>query len=116
MEYVNSTVSGNIESVIGLLAQAGIQDLMETHGPDMPDTSDYVMLFHGDLGMGECVQALLQRWAIKSSPWKRCQHVIFVPGLFHLKMAAVDAIWHAFLHLVVARGDETCLLHNVAIL
>ena len=118
MEYINSMVSGNIESVVGLLAQAGIQDPMETHvhGPDMPDMLDYVMLFHGDLGTGECVQALLQRQAMENSPWKRYQHIIFVPGLFHLKMAAVDAIWCAFLHPVAARGDETCLLHDVAIL
>ena len=102
--------------MIGLLAQAGIQDPMETHSPDMPDTSDYIMLFHGDLGTGERVQALLQRQAMESSPWKRCQHIIFVPGLFHLKMAAADAIWRAFLHPVAARGDETCLLHDVAIL
>ncbi|KAF8546024.1 hypothetical protein OG21DRAFT_1479726 [Imleria badia] len=74
------------------------------------------MLFHRDLGMGEHVQALLQHQAMKNSPWKRCQHIIFVPGLFHLKMAAMDAIWHAFLHLVALRGDETYLLRNIAIL
>ncbi|KAF8450849.1 hypothetical protein L210DRAFT_3639881 [Boletus edulis BED1] len=116
MEYMNSTVSGNINSVTGLLAQAGIHDPMQTHDPNMPDISDYVVLFHGDLGTGERIQALLQRRAMETSPWRRCQYVQFVPGLFHLKMAAADAIWRAFLQPVAARGDETSLLRDVAIL
>lgn len=116
MHCVNSTVSGNIESVTGLLAQAGIGDPTDTHDPEMPDISDYVVLFHGDLGTGERVKALLQRRAMEATPWRRCQYVIFVPGLFHLKMAAADAIWRAFIHPVAARGDETSLLRDVAIL
>lgn len=118
MHCVNSTVSGNIESITGLLTQAGINDPEDTHTADseMPDISDYVILFHGDLGTGERVKSLLQRRAMETTPWRRCQYVIFVPGLFHLKMAAADAIWRAFLHPVAARGDETSLLRDVAIL
>jgi hypothetical protein len=116
MEYVNSTVSGNIESIVRLLAQAGIGDPRETHDPDMPDISDYVVPFHGDLGMGECIQALLQCRAMENSPWKRCQYIIFIPGLFHLKMAAANAIWHAFIYPIAARGNNTSLLRDVGIL
>ena len=116
MEYVNSTVSGNIESIVGLLAQAGIKDPTETHDPNMPDISDYIVPFHGDLGTGERVQTLLQRRAIESSPWRRCQYVVFIPGLFHLKMAAADAIWCTFIYPVAARGDDTSLLRDVGIL
>ena len=116
MEYVNSTVSGNIESIVGLLAQAEIKDPTETHDPNMPDISDYIVPFHGDLGTGEHVQTLLQRRAIESSPWRRCQYVVFIPGLFHLKMAAADAIWRVFIYPIAARGDDTSLLRDVGIL
>lgn len=50
MHCINSTVSGNIESVTGLLAQARINDSMDTHNPEMSNISDYVMLFQGILG------------------------------------------------------------------
>ena len=116
MEYVNSTVSGNIESIIRLLAQAGIKDLTETHDQNMPDISKYVVPFHGDLGTGEHIQALLQCWAMENSPWRRCQYVVFVLGLFHLKMAVADVIWCTFIYPVTAKGDNTSLLHDVGIL
>ena len=35
MEYMNSTVSGNINSVTGLLGEAGIHEPTQTHDPDM---------------------------------------------------------------------------------
>ncbi|KAI5997476.1 hypothetical protein EDD15DRAFT_2410723 [Pisolithus albus] len=116
MEFVNSTVSGNIQSITGLLAQAGIHDPNEGDDLHMPDISDYVVLFHGDLGTAEHVQAMLQRRAMEDSPWNRCQYVVFVPGLFHLKMAAADALWRAFIHPVAARSDETSLMHDVGVL
>ncbi|KAI5996092.1 hypothetical protein EDC04DRAFT_2872395 [Pisolithus marmoratus] len=60
MEFVNSTMSGNIQSITGLLSQARIHDPKDKDNMDMPDISDYVVLFHGDLGTTECVQAILQ--------------------------------------------------------
>ncbi|KAI6012050.1 hypothetical protein EDC04DRAFT_2870957 [Pisolithus marmoratus] len=71
MEFVNSTVSGNIQSITGLLAQAGIHDPKDKNDVEMPDISDYVMLFHGDLGTAEHVHAILQHWALEDSPWNR---------------------------------------------
>ncbi|KAI6006428.1 hypothetical protein EDC04DRAFT_2611449 [Pisolithus marmoratus] len=116
MEFVNSTVSGNIQSITGLLAQARIHDPKDKDDPDMPDISDYVVLFHGDLGTAEHVQAILQCWAVEDSPWNQCQYVIFIPGLFHLKMAATDALWHAFIHPAAASHDDTSLMHDIGIL
>jgi hypothetical protein len=46
-------------------------------------------------------------------PWDRLQHVIFILGLFHLKMACADAMWQMFLRPLVMREDETSLMHNV---
>ncbi|KAI6009197.1 hypothetical protein EDC04DRAFT_2871409 [Pisolithus marmoratus] len=99
MEFVNSTVSGNIQSITGLLSQARIHDPKDK-----------------DLGTAEHVQAILQCWAVEDSPWNQCQYVIFIPGLFHLKMAATDALWHAFIHPAAASHDDTSLMHDIGIL
>ncbi|KAI6094283.1 hypothetical protein EDD16DRAFT_1503407, partial [Pisolithus croceorrhizus] len=41
MEFVNSTVSGNIQVITGLLAQARIHNLNEKDDVEMPDISDH---------------------------------------------------------------------------
>ncbi|KIJ10934.1 hypothetical protein PAXINDRAFT_40918, partial [Paxillus involutus ATCC 200175] len=69
-----------------------------------------------DLGTGERIQAAQQRRSIEGSPWNRMQHVIFVPGLFHLKMACADAIWRIFIQPSAAREDVTSLMQDVGIL
>ncbi|KIJ58558.1 hypothetical protein HYDPIDRAFT_73632, partial [Hydnomerulius pinastri MD-312] len=69
-----------------------------------------------DLGTGERLQSAQLRRSIESTPWNRFQHVIFVPGLFHLKMACADAIWRCFLHPLAAREDETSLMRDVTYL
>ncbi|EGO28363.1 hypothetical protein SERLADRAFT_405934 [Serpula lacrymans var. lacrymans S7.9] len=53
MDVNNSTVSGNICAVVELMAQGGFEEEILL--------SDYVVLFHGDLGTEECLQALQQR-------------------------------------------------------
>ncbi|KAG1802200.1 uncharacterized protein HD556DRAFT_1228210 [Suillus plorans] len=60
MHLSNSTVSGNISSVVELLRQGGIEDPDEIDDLDMPDMSEYVVLFHGNLGSGERLQAAQQ--------------------------------------------------------
>jgi len=57
MDVSNSTVSGNIQSIVNLLQQGGIENPNEVDNPEMPDISEYVILFHGDLGTGEQLQA-----------------------------------------------------------
>jgi hypothetical protein len=97
MDISNSTVSGNINSVLELLKQGDIEDPAECDPLQRIDVSEYVVLFHGNLGTGERLQVALQRHAIENTPWNCLQHVIFIPGLFHLKMASADAIWRTFL-------------------
>ncbi|KAJ7921082.1 hypothetical protein B0H13DRAFT_1506201, partial [Mycena leptocephala] len=74
----------------------------------------YVILFHGDLGTGERLMSLLQRRSIEHSPWERYQYVIYVMGLFHLKMACADAIWRIFEEPTAGRDDANCLMRFVA--
>ncbi|KAF8120000.1 hypothetical protein EV363DRAFT_1408618 [Boletus edulis] len=126
MNINNSTVSGNIRAVVELLKQGGVHesaqittedaDNDEMIDWDSPDISEHVVLVHGDLGTGERLYAASLRRSIEATPWNRFQHVVFIPGLFHLKMACADALWRCFIHPQTAREDETCLMHDVALL
>ncbi|KAG2137189.1 hypothetical protein BD769DRAFT_1626747 [Suillus cothurnatus] len=60
MNISNSTVAGNIQSVVDLLEQGGIRNPVVVDDPEMPDISQYVVMFHGDLGTGECLQLAQQ--------------------------------------------------------
>ncbi|KAG1779313.1 hypothetical protein EV702DRAFT_1178476 [Suillus placidus] len=116
MDISNSTVIGNIQSIVNLLEQGRIRGPAVVDDPDMPDISEYVVLFHGDLGTGERLQSAQQRQSIENTLWNRLQHVIFIPGLFHLKMAATDTIWRIFLQPNAAQLDETSLMRDIGIL
>ncbi|KAI6146351.1 hypothetical protein BKA82DRAFT_125739 [Pisolithus tinctorius] len=117
MDVNNSTVSGNIQAIVDLLKQGGVEDpavLSEENGTaDSPDISEYVILVHGDLGTGERLQTAQLHWSIESTSWNCLQHVVFIPGLFHLKMACADALWRCFIYPSVAHDDEMSLMHDV---
>ena len=118
MDVNNSSVSGNIQAVIELLRQGGIYDPAEVavEGLDAPDISQHVVLVHGDLGTGERLQAVQSRRAIEKTPWDQFRHVLFIPGLFHLKMACAEAIWRGFIQPSSAREDETSLMYDISTL
>ncbi|KAH9842506.1 uncharacterized protein C8Q71DRAFT_827213 [Rhodofomes roseus] len=114
MEVNNSTVDGNISAIESLCAQAGLgcpteirRDGASAKEPrSVTDISDYVVLFHGDLGTMERVLSALRARSIEDSAWRRLQFVVFIPGLFHFKMACVDGIWRVFIKPKDARGDN----------
>lgn len=118
MDINNSTVSGNIRAVIDLLAQGGIYDPNEASAKnlDTPSVMEHVVLVHGDLGTGERLQGAQLQQSIEATPWDRFQHIIFIPGLFHLKMACADALWRCFIQPLSAREDETCLMRDISLL
>ncbi|KAH9833452.1 uncharacterized protein C8Q71DRAFT_909496 [Rhodofomes roseus] len=110
MDVNNSTVDGNIEAIQQLCAQAGIGDPTAIYATgEETDISEYVVLFHGDLGTMERVVSALKARSIEDTPWARLQFVVFVPGLFHFKMAAADGIWRIWIKPKHARGDNTFL-------
>lgn len=120
MDINQSKVSGNIEAIQNLLNQGGVGDPDEDLREDQWSTAlvsirSYVVLFHGDLGTMERVQSLLERRSLESTPWRRYQYLIFVMGLFHLKMACADAIWRIFISPREARIDQSSILQLVAI-
>ncbi|KAI6111628.1 hypothetical protein EDD16DRAFT_1694167 [Pisolithus croceorrhizus] len=101
MDINNSTVSGNIQTVTDLLTQGGICDPSDMSGEghesdiDSPDISEYAaQLCH----------------SIESTSWNHLQHVVFIPGLFHLKMACMDVLWCCFLQPLAAHKDKTSLI------
>ena len=99
MDTSNSTVEGNIRAVSELLSQAGVGDPTEKSTRERPveNISEHVLLFHGDLGTWERVQSAQRRRGPEKTPVRRLQFVVFVPGLFHLKMAAATTIWQILL-------------------
>ncbi|EGO05042.1 hypothetical protein SERLA73DRAFT_149320 [Serpula lacrymans var. lacrymans S7.3] len=85
MDVNNSTVSGNILAVVDLMAQGGFEKESQE--------AEIEVLFHGDLGTSEQAQAVQQCRAIKETPQDHFQHVVFIPGLFNLKIACADTLW-----------------------
>ncbi|PCH39771.1 hypothetical protein WOLCODRAFT_88293 [Wolfiporia cocos MD-104 SS10] len=112
MDINQSTIQGNADALLSLFQQAGIGDTAES--PYVRDIGDYVQIVHGDIGTGECIQSLLASHGEETTPWHRFQPVIFVMGLFHLKMACADAIWKIFISPRNARNDDTSLSKQVA--
>ena len=115
MEFSNSTVSGNISTIQNLMEQGGVGD---PNDPEIQyiveDLTLHIILFHGDLGTGDRIYSIQLRRSIEKTPWNRFQYVIFIPGLFHVKMACADALWRIFIQPYNARVDDTCLMQDVS--
>ncbi|KAH9911456.1 uncharacterized protein B0H18DRAFT_1128681 [Fomitopsis serialis] len=117
MDINQSSVQGNIEALNTLFKQAGIgdpTDLDDEEQAHRHDVGDHVVLVHGDLATCERVQSLRQSRGEEKTAFRRFQLVIFIIGLFHLKMACVDAIWKIFIYPKLARQDETSLMKQAA--
>ena len=119
MDVNNSMVTGNICAVNDLLQQGGISNPAAAQTSkdidmDSPDISKHVILIHGDLGTGEHLQSAQLCRLIESTPWNRLQHVVFIPGLFHLKMACADALWRCFIYPLTTHEDKTSLMCDIA--
>ncbi|KAI9434779.1 hypothetical protein H4582DRAFT_1818304, partial [Lactarius indigo] len=94
MKIKQSSVDGNVEVMESLLRQGGLGDPTEpgfnTHGN--VDISEFVLLIHGDLLTKERLDTIRDSRRIEDTPKNRFQYVVFLPGLFHYKMACVDAL------------------------
>ncbi|KAF8179487.1 hypothetical protein K438DRAFT_1908311 [Mycena galopus ATCC 62051] len=104
MDIKQSTVEGNIKAILNLLNQgaSGRRNIISM--------VDYVILFHGDLGTGERINSILERRSLEATPWLRFQYVIYIMGLFHLKMACANAIWRIFIKPLAAREDVNSVM------
>jgi hypothetical protein len=116
MDINQPKVSGNIQAISDLMEQGGMSDNSDPEWVTQNvDISKYVVLFFGDLGTAERIEALLEWRSLENTAVSRFQLVIFVLGLFHLKMACADAIWHIFLEKPRACDDENSLIHLLAL-
>jgi hypothetical protein len=124
MDINESTHAGNIGAMSNLLEQGGVGDPHEeavrakqkqTRMRQKISILKYVVLFFGDLATFERVLGVLQRRSIEATPWHQFQFVVFVMGLFHLKMACADAIWRIFIEPKRAREDSNSLMAVVAL-
>ena len=110
MNYQNSTVDGNISAIEDCLEQTGVNDIPELINiTKITDIEDTVILFHGDLGTWERIQSAQSRRALDLTPRSRLQFIVFIPGLFHVKIACADAIWRMFVKPSELRKDTTSM-------
>lgn len=109
MDLSNSKVDGNIATIDSLLRQGGVYDIDQftKQHPEIENPEDYFIFFHGDLGTGDRIQTAQIRRSLETTLRLRLQNVIFIPGLFHIKMACADGIWQIFLEPAAAQKDET---------
>ncbi|KIJ10040.1 hypothetical protein PAXINDRAFT_164302 [Paxillus involutus ATCC 200175] len=78
--------------------------------------SEHVIFIHGDLLTKERVDAVRNSRRIEHTPKNRLQYVVFLPGLFHYKMACADVLWHTYIQPKEGREDENSLYRHVGIL
>ena len=120
MDVNQSKVSGNIRAIANLLEQGGVGDPDEgmeedsEYERDVVDMREFVILFHGNLGTFEQVLSVLQQRALEATAYRRYQFIVFLMGLFHLKMACADAIWRIFIEPQASRLDANSLMQFIA--
>ncbi|KII86191.1 hypothetical protein PLICRDRAFT_114818 [Plicaturopsis crispa FD-325 SS-3] len=109
-----STVAANGDALGNLFAQGGVGDSKEK--PSVRDIVNFVILVFGDLLTGERIRSLQTSRSEEKTPWRRYQFVVYVMGLFHLKMACADAIWRTFIQPKKAKLDANSLINHVKLL
>ncbi|KAF7964918.1 hypothetical protein HWV62_1641 [Athelia sp. TMB] len=101
-----STTINNVSVLEDLFRQGGVGDTSETNQLGAVNVGDHVILVHGDLLTGERIQSLQESRSEESTPWRCFQFVVYVMGLFHLKMACADAVWRMFIQPSKAKGMQ----------
>lgn len=99
-----SSNSGNAAAISNLLRQADIKD---------ESLEDSVLLVHGDLGTGDKTAALMKSRRIEDTAKHRLQYLVFIPGVFQVKMACADAIWRA--HISSSKPTKSRPAHSKSI-
>lgn len=117
MDINPSTVAGNADVLTNVLKQGGVGWSSEDDLPSgVKNLGDHVVIIHGDLSTGERIESLQASRSEEGTPWLRFQFIVFILGLFHLKMACADAIWRIFIQPLKARDDPHSLLEHVGLL
>lgn len=112
MDISPSTPAANADALADLFRQGGVGDPGESGS--VTDLGDHVVLVHGDLLTGERIHSLQASRSAERTPWRRYQFVIYVLGLFHLKMACADAVWRTFIQPKPSQLDDNSLMKHLA--
>ncbi|EGO04104.1 hypothetical protein SERLA73DRAFT_46371 [Serpula lacrymans var. lacrymans S7.3] len=78
--------------------------------------SEYVLFVHGDLLTKERIDAVRHSCRIERTPKDWFQYIVFLPGLFHYKMACADAIWRTYLQPADSQSDPNSLYEHIGML
>ncbi|KAK7682119.1 hypothetical protein QCA50_014705 [Cerrena zonata] len=113
MDINPSTISGNADVFGDMFKQAGIGDPTEEGQEHVTAVGNTVILVHGDLGTGEHIESLKRARSLERTPLRRLQMVVYVPGLFHLKMACADALWRIFIEPKQSHEDPNSLFSHI---
>ena len=118
MNVKESIPDGNIEVLECLLHQGGIREPADKNFDVKYDVNmtESVLLVHGDLLTKEQLDTVQGSWCIESTPKRWFQYIVFLPGLFHFKMACADTIWRMWVQPPMSRTDENSLYQHVGIL
>jgi len=119
MKIKQSITDGNVEVVENLLKQGGIGDPAADEEFDLEhdvDMSEHVIVVHGDLLTKERLDIACESCCIEDTPKNRLQFIIFLPGLFHYKMACADALWRTHIQPKDGRDDEDSMFQHICIL
>ncbi|KAH8979609.1 hypothetical protein EDB92DRAFT_1806329 [Lactarius akahatsu] len=118
MKIKQSSVDGNIEVMENLLRQGGLGNPTELDFESNGDVDilDFVLLVHGNLLTKERLDTVQDSQCIEDTPKNCFQFVIFVLGLFHYRMACVDALWRTYLQVKEGHEDVNSTYQHVGIL
>ena len=97
MHIKASSNDGNIEIVENLECQLGTKSKWY---------DSYVHLCHGNLGTQECHNSTTFFCAVENNSRTRLQWLVTIPGIFHIRMAAVDAIWRTHISGYALHSNE----------
>ncbi|KAJ3768796.1 hypothetical protein FB446DRAFT_603385, partial [Lentinula raphanica] len=91
------TYDGNAQVITSLLDQSDTSAV---------ELEQYLEFFHGDLGTLERIEGLRRMRSIEGSAKDRLDFLLFIPGLFHMKMAAADAYARIHVAPTANRGEK----------
>jgi hypothetical protein len=110
LDIAPSTAAQNAKALKAFFKQTGIGD--PTENPCIYNLDNNVVLVFGDHLTGEHIRSLLESRSEEKTSWQRLQFIIYVMGLFHLKMACADAIWQLFIRAKGVHNDINSLVNH----
>jgi hypothetical protein len=92
MDINPTTPAANGDVQDGIFGQTVVGDPKDNE-TYVKDIGNHVVLEHGDLGVGQHLESLQESQSAEATLWRCQQFIVYVMGLFHLKMACTDVIW-----------------------